>query len=124
MGLHERCCDDCVRLQLHDPSHNPTTQLFGGHQPTQLQCTDSVRLLVCACVTCPGWVLLPGLKWKVSPKEDFYQEVLDLLGGLSTAVKQQQQELIKAVMSPGAAEEEEEHAAEEEGQEEPAAVVA
>jgi Rab-like protein 2 len=69
-------------------------------------------------------LLLPGLKWKVSPKEDFYQEVLDLLGGLSTAVKQQQQDLIKAVMAPGAAGQEEEQAADYEGQEDAAAVVA
>ena len=39
-----------------------------------------------------------GLKWKLSPKDDFYQEALDLLAGLDFSAKQQQSSLIKAAM--------------------------
>jgi hypothetical protein len=41
---------------------------------------------------------LPGIKFKLSPKDNFYQEALDLLAGLDAATKQQQSELIKAVV--------------------------
>lgn len=41
-----------------------------------------------------------GLKWKLSPKDDFYQEALDLLAGLDFHAKQQQSSLIKAAMYP------------------------
>eukprot|EP00879_Flechtneria_rotunda_P007481 GHRR01007848.1.p1 GENE.GHRR01007848.1~~GHRR01007848.1.p1 ORF type:complete len:248 (+),score=68.21 GHRR01007848.1:144-887(+) len=47
--------------------------------------------------------ILEGVKWKLSPKEDFYQEALDLLAGLDSTTKAQQSDLIKAVlMSPAA----------------------
>eukprot|EP00878_Enallax_costatus_P032076 GHUV01035174.1.p1 GENE.GHUV01035174.1~~GHUV01035174.1.p1 ORF type:complete len:149 (+),score=42.42 GHUV01035174.1:401-847(+) len=44
--------------------------------------------------------ILEGLKWKLSPKDDFYQEALDLLAGLDFSAKQQQSSLIKAAMYP------------------------
>lgn len=42
-----------------------------------------------------------GLKWKLSAKDDFYQEVLELLGDLDLQAKLQQKELIKAVLQSG-----------------------
>eukprot|EP00877_Chromochloris_zofingiensis_P002737 jgi/Chrzof1/12464/Cz06g35090.t1 len=45
--------------------------------------------------------ILQGLKWKLSAKDDFYQEVLELLGDLDLQAKLQQKELIKAVLQSG-----------------------
>lgn len=40
-----------------------------------------------------------GIKFKLSLKDDYYQEALDLLAGLDSNAKEQQSQLIKAVLT-------------------------
>ena len=39
--------------------------------------------------------IMSGIKWKASPKEDFYQEVLDLLGDISAETRRELEEGVK-----------------------------
>mmetsp|Transcript_29385 Transcript_29385/g.53919 ORF Transcript_29385/g.53919 Transcript_29385/m.53919 type:complete len:239 (-) Transcript_29385:628-1344(-) len=41
--------------------------------------------------------ILAGIRWKAAPKEDFYQEVLDLLGEVSMDTRKQLEEAVKRV---------------------------
>jgi len=40
--------------------------------------------------------ILAGFKWKSAPKEDFYQEVLDLLGEISMDTRKELEAAVKA----------------------------
>jgi len=45
--------------------------------------------------------ILAGLTWKASPKDDFYQEVVDLLGEMSSDARRAEAERAKAEAEGG-----------------------
>jgi Rab-like protein 2 len=40
--------------------------------------------------------IMAGIKWKAAPKDDFYQEVLDLLGEISMDTRRELEAAVKA----------------------------
>lgn len=41
--------------------------------------------------------IMAGMRWKAAPKDDFYQEVLDLLGEISLDTRKQLEDAVKAL---------------------------
>ena len=44
----------------------------------------------------PQMAIMAGVKWKAAPKDDFYQEVLDLLGDISMDTRKELEAAVKA----------------------------
>ena len=57
-------------------------------------CT-SLRSPLPPCVL-PQMAIMAGVKWKAAPKDDFYQEVLDLLGDISMDTRKELEAAVKA----------------------------